>query len=310
MVNTKLSGRRSAFTLVELLVVIAIIAVLVGLLLPAVQKVREAAARTKCQNNLRNLGLGILNYESTYKTLPAGVDTATGFGWPAAILTQIEQEGLATQVRGLPLPTGTQTYFDVALLNSNLTQVRVPIFNCPSSENTQAQSLRSTEGAFQSIHYLGCMGRANDPTLPAANATNQGSFSTEGTLLVAARGLKMTDIKDGASNTLLLAESSRDQKSGNATGDWQSHSAWIRGSDGVACYAMKNMSNQINIFDFNSATGQNFFNNINFSSQHTGGINIVMADASVKFLTDRVSGNVLLAIATRKGKETDHNTDQ
>ena len=109
---------RKGFTLVELLVVIAVIGILVGLLLPAVQAAREAARRTQSQNNLKQLGLGMLNYESALKRLPSGyisnindpaafpdsLDAAPGWGWGALILPYIEQQSLANQIQwSLPL---------------------------------------------------------------------------------------------------------------------------------------------------------------------------------------------------------------
>lgn len=183
-------GRSKAFTLIELLVVIAIIAILIGLLLPAVQKVREAAARLKCSNNLKQIGLACHNYHDTMNYLPrwnypAG---ATGVAWSphALILPYIEQANL-------------QNLIDFNLgynVQPNVTSHRIPVFLCPADQNDRERA----DGAL--THYPVSYGFNMGTWMiydPVSRRGGDGAFPV-GTKV------RLTDIIDGTSNTVGLAE--------------------------------------------------------------------------------------------------------
>jgi prepilin-type N-terminal cleavage/methylation domain-containing protein/prepilin-type processing-associated H-X9-DG protein len=315
--------RPRAFTLIELLVVIAIIAILIGLLLPAVQKVREAAARTQCSNNMKQLGLALHNYHDVNSSFPACAVLAsgsTGVGWHAMILPYIEQSPLYTTIT-LTAATYSPTNIPTVQAGNN----RIPTFLCPSQTQVLSDTADGANGATPyTTHYYGNAGpkTVSTTTIPSASgstitpygfnwptSSQQGGYSADGILpfvptvspggvLPSPAGVRISDITDGTSNTLMVFEVSWD-----VTG----FRSWVRGFDWTndgAC--SKNVANAIKSTKYTgpTTTASGTFNDISMGSMHSGGLNITMGDGSVRFFSNTTDLNsVLIPLASRARNE-------
>jgi prepilin-type N-terminal cleavage/methylation domain-containing protein/prepilin-type processing-associated H-X9-DG protein len=312
---------REAFTLIELLVVIAIIAVLVGLLLPAVQKVREAAARMSCQNNLKQIGLAMHNHISTYGYFPtAGGESAAidalnppspTVGWPAQILNFIEQDNLARFVA-----LGPDTW--QAALGKAPVEVVVKGFVCPSRSNRVSQPA-SWGSIYAMTDYAGCMTEwlndGNDWQSNNPASTN----TTDAYAGIIVKGIQLrtddptktqifgkisaTGVPDGLSNTIAIAEKavgSRQYQPSVSPWDWWELQGWAHGGDWPT---MRLAGNWIPVQDDNlfprvswmeNPVGSGRYNEFGFGSAHTGVFNCLFGDGSVKSISSSIgnSGNL------------------
>jgi prepilin-type N-terminal cleavage/methylation domain-containing protein/prepilin-type processing-associated H-X9-DG protein len=287
--------RRAAFTLIELLVVIAIIAILIAMLVPAVQKVRESAARAQCSNHIKQMALAIHGYYGEYKKFPAGCNPTNLISFHVYILPYVEQKDLY-QNFNLKAP-----YSD----NSNLRQavVRVPTFQCPS----QGQYLYTEYGSGEwyngsqktyTNHYYGVAGpKGINPTTSAKYLMKptgvQGDIALQGVMTMDSK-VRIKQIIDGTSNTFLLGECSWDAAA--------SYRTWIRGAYAVTeLTATRNLANTMCSTPYNQ---NNNFNDVSFGSQHGGkGAHFAMADGSVRYLSSQVSLGLLFSLASKDGDE-------
>jgi prepilin-type N-terminal cleavage/methylation domain-containing protein/prepilin-type processing-associated H-X9-DG protein len=310
------SPKKRGFTLIELLVVIAIIAILIGLLLPAVQKVREAAARMSCQNKMKQLGLALHNYHDVNGKFPPGAQeqvfaqgTTTliaGTSWITFILPQIEQDNLFRQYN-----------FSLAFnspANGLFAANVVPTLYCPSGPDPKSRlDPNGNLTTAVSTHYYGVMGPGGltNPTAnvvggltynyTVGNPNTNGAWSAHGILsqyrdatgsVSTGRLIKITDITDGTTNTLMLGERSVNfQPNSTNINDYR---AWTRGNTGGSG-ATKNVTYPINSTWYN---GSNNFNDISFGSNHSGGCNFALGDGSVRFVTQTINQQLYMAAAS------------
>lgn len=306
---------RKGFTLIELLVVIAIIAILIGLLLPAVQKVREAAARMKCQNNLKQLGLGVHSYHDVYsRFIPAG-NITTALSWHVGVLPFLEQEALFQRVSQAPGTYLVIGKYDIPVNN------KVATFLCPSQTDGEKMILAPAPPHNVNLpevinnqppwttHYYGICGPAGlNPVTNAnyvfeINDATQGQMGKQG-LFQRTDTVKLSNVVDGTSNTLMIGEMSWSPgviSPNNIAGT--RFRGWARGCENPAaggapvCAGTKTIRNAINAYS------NTLFNEMPFGSQHTGGTNFSMGDASVRFLASKISLSAYLAAASYNGGE-------
>ncbi len=317
---------RRGFTLIELLVVIAIIAILIGLLLPAVQKVREAAARSKCSNNLKQIGIALHAYHDTNNKLPPGCTSdvapygTSGGGWGSSwkvyILPQIEQGPLFQRWQF----TGNSGYTNTnnrALIN----QLTIPTYRCPSSPMPDFYAAAINGGTTPMFtSYTGVAGSTLDTPLASPSCCGgAGSQVSAKGCLFASSGVTLVSITDGTSNTLLVGEQSdhlRDANgnptmNGNYPLSSQGQHGWTMGAGngnvGTAytertfnCTTTRWEINRRGLGD-NAANGTNLNlgTNIPFSSAHTGGANMLFADGSVSFLRSSTQLATLQRLSSR-----------
>ena len=283
--------RQYGFTLVELLVVIAIIAILIGLLLPAVQQVRWAASHTVCANNLHQIGLAMHNYSEEQGSFPPaynGIEFNPGWGWGTFLLPYLEQKDLYQQIS-----PNTEVFGDgsEAVQPTSLTQTKLTAFLCPNDDISGF--LNDQKRNFAKSNYRGIFG-------PYINNVFIPDFDYGGVLFQNSN-IKTVDILDGTSNTVAIGECILDDPTGHVAAIWvgmdlDSSSIYI--SD-----VMWGIDDGTNGFNLNGTGPQAF------GSRHMGGVNFVFCDGSVHFIRTNVNTQVMINLCGRSDGEVVNDGD-
>jgi prepilin-type N-terminal cleavage/methylation domain-containing protein/prepilin-type processing-associated H-X9-DG protein len=318
-----LKRRRLGFTMIEVLVVVACIAVLMALLLPAVQVAREAARRSLCTNNLRQIALAIHDYHDVHAVFPPGKKGCCWGTWLIFVLPQIEQQQLynAWNVCGnnTPgLPPGFDNdlrYFGVA--NQTVTSTRIAAFLCPS-DATNAPITLTTNGktyACTSQNYAVNFGNTTQLQTDFQGISFGGApFVDIGSPLAdhnqpGRAPLGLNNLKDGASQTLLASEvvigQGRDLRGFSWWGDAATFESFLAPNSSFpdvlfSAYYCQNLSPNPPCTAATTALPDNY----GARSRHSGGVNAAMGDGSVRFIRDAVQIQIWRALSTTRGGES------
>ncbi|QDT98915.1 Type II secretion system protein G precursor [Gimesia aquarii] len=294
--------KRPGFTLIELLVVIAIIAILIALLLPAVQQAREAARRTQCKNNLKQLGLALHNYHDVYRMFPALVYQPTnltagntpGWGWCSMLLPYIDQAPLYNQMN-----VGNVSLASVVQATNSPADRPFPAFRCPSdtgpavnnrSQFNATNPPLSFGGGYSpakpvsTSNYFAAFGhsRGRNPTYNNAGNGTYEDAQTGGFGYTRKTQRRVRDITDGTSNSIALGE--RAYKVGTVHHD---AGVWIGCAEANADDCVDDVGFTLR-GGINSTSTSVHTRKESLSSQHVGGVQVLLFDGSVRFLSENI----------------------
>lgn len=303
--NRNRVARRRAFTLIELLVVIAVIAILIALLLPAVQKVREAANRTQCTNNCKQIGLALHNYHDSNRVFPMGQrgSSVAYANWRILVLPFLEQDNVYKNVN-----------LDDVYNSTILQNLVIPVWKCPSSAATALQNpvwvTWWTNNNHQVPSYIGISG-AYPLTFGggATFATTYGGYVSDAGMLVPNERKRMADCTDGTSNTIIVAEQSgliggtTDARNGYYT-PWGGFTQSVPVSQiaanadtwgmGITC-----VTYAINATTTAAGSDNSYDTSTVLNSFHPGGINCIFTDGSIRFVSSNTNFTNFQNLCTR-----------
>ncbi len=319
----KITRPPRAFTLIELLVSISIIALLIALLLPAVMQAREAARRTQCRNNLKQIGLALHNYHDAHYSFPIGARSQNGFGlsfWPG-LLPALDQGNLYQQFDHDSIQNGFP-FFSWVKNGPLLDGVIIQAMRCPSSPLEETHPM----GIYMHMQpsYVGISGASNEDGFPAKRISfccspispPDGILSADG-ILIPNANIKLRDISDGTSNMIVVGEASNfildDNRDKQHVGGAYPMS-WITGTFGKdtppnyeptnlafppPCYNITTIRYSPNSNYDQPGIRNNHGPNNPLASAHEGGVMVLLADGSARFVSENINLTTLKRLAVR-----------